>query len=317
MKYLNVFGDVYDDGEPCFLTTAPGVLVYNRVTRNWVTWASLEAKATAESHSWQTREVGIPSLTWQERNSRISGLVWFPGLDDTAGLSTEAVTNGEGWTAAAGATPPTGWTVDGDVDFDLTAGVVTITATDEVTFSQTLTTVAGTVYVLEALLGDATTGDVLVTVDDVSATLGESGPRAGSFRALDTSTDVVFTLPAGSVLVLDYVRCYEEAELTGAGPAPGGVITPPAFEVRGPYNAFGTKFFVQKFADASKECMVWLDVDSDPDPDLALSKLQVCESSLSDRVKLAIHAQLEADGCSGLPCITPGGKVQKKYREDE
>ena len=75
-----------------------------------------------------------------------------------------------------------------------------------------------------------------------------------------------------------------------------------------------TKFFIQKFTDPMKECMIWLDVDSDPDPDLALTKQQVCESMIEDSAKMAIDAQLQADGCGGLPCMTDAGKLQKKYR---
>ena len=78
----------------------------------------------------------------------------------------------------------------------------------------------------------------------------------------------------------------------------------PEYEVLGPYTSYSTTFFIQKFrADLNKECMVWLDVDEDPDPDVALTKQQVCDGEIADRVKKAIHAQLLADGCGGLPCV--------------
>jgi hypothetical protein len=97
----------------------------------------------------------------------------------------------------------------------------------------------------------------------------------------------------------------------------GGSIPQPDFVVLGPYVAYETKFFIQKFkADLNRECKIWLDVDADPDPDVALTLQQVCESDISDRVKLAMHAQLLADLCSGLPCVTAAGNLQKKYSEE-
>jgi len=320
----NIFGQTYDDSEPCFLTTEQGVRVWSCVDNRWFNWLSLVKLAETKTHNWANREVGIPSLTWQEHNSRISGQQWAPGLDDTAGLTTEAVVNGEDWTAAAGATPPTGWAVDGDVDFSLNGGWLTITATDEVTFAQTLTTVEGTYYVLEAAIGGLTTGDVTVEVNGVTVPVGEGGDAAfnsvskcASFPALGATTDVTFTIPAGGVLELKYVRCYEEAELTGAGPGQASIPpTPPETEVAGPFTTGDTTYFVQSFPASGAECLVWFDVDSDPDPDIKLTLQAVCESNVNDEAKMHIHATLQAmNYCTGLPCMTTRGRLQKPYRK--
>lgn len=70
---LNVFGDVYDDAEPCFLPTAEG-LVFNRVTRDWLTIDSLAAHMIAVGWVLAPNEIGVPSDEWQAVN-RVDG-VW-------------------------------------------------------------------------------------------------------------------------------------------------------------------------------------------------------------------------------------------------
>ena len=179
--HLNIYGQVYDDSEPCFLRTADLRFVYNRVAREWIKWPSLEALAVREGYTFKDNEVGAPSSDWVAKNFSFNGIEW------------------------------------------------------------------------------------------------------------DTVVDPIVIPPSA-----------------------------PDFVVLGPYQAGETKFFIQKFrADLNKECMVWLDVDSDPDPDVALTKQAICESDINDQAKMAIDAQLKADGCTGLPCMTPAGNVQKKYSKGE
>lgn len=77
-KHLNVFGDVYDDAEPCFLTTG-GDSVFNRVRRQWYSALSIQALATETGHVWQVNEVGVPSDEWIETHGD-HGIVWAPGI---------------------------------------------------------------------------------------------------------------------------------------------------------------------------------------------------------------------------------------------
>jgi hypothetical protein len=318
-QQLNLFGERYGDDEPCFLTIADGRMVYNRVRRSWTKWPALAAAAADMGHTWQPREVGIPSLEWQLHNSRLVGQRWAPGLDDTAGLGSEAASNGENFTGATGSTPPTGWDAVGLApDYTVAGGNLTIISNGagNVGMSQDITVTPGTPMVLEVQTLVGTTGWT-IDVNGQSLTL-PGGERQFAVSIVPEASPVTVTLTttAQGTLVLDYVRMYEEAELTGAG---GGIIieppVPPEYVVKGPYQAGETVFFIQKFRpDLGKECMVWLDVDSDPDPDLALTKQQICESEIDDQAKLAIHAQLEADGCGGLPCVAKNGKLKKAYK---
>ena len=318
MLYNNLFGTTYDNEEPCFLTTARGEFVFDRVRHRWLDWASLNAKAIEMSHSWQPREVGIPSIMWQRNNSWTNGQRWAPGLDDTAGLSSELVTNGEDWTAATGATPPTGWTADGlGPQFAVDAGVLTFdaTAAGSHSLSQDITVEAGTAYVIEVSMGAGSVDARFELNGEGFDVPTDGGSFAVSAVPTGTTVTIDIIIAATGQAVLDYIRVYLESELTGAGPAGVSIDPPtlPAFEVRGPYQSGATTFFIQKFASTAEECKVWLDVDSDPDPDIALTKMQICESDIEDAVKLDIDAQLQADGCGGLPCVTVLGTLMKKY----
>ena len=87
---------------------------------------------------------------------------------------------------------------------------------------------------------------------------------------------------------------YSEASGATATPIP----SPEPDPVSGPYMAFGTEFCIRP-----SDCMIGFNIDGDPPPDLWASKAEICASpELEDRVKLAISAQLEADGCGQLPC---------------
>jgi hypothetical protein len=315
---LNLFGERYSDDEPCFLTIADGRMVYNRVRRSWTKWPALEAAATAKGHTWQFREVGIPSLEWQVHNSRLVGQRWAPGLDDTAGLGSEAASNGEDFTGATGSTPPTGWDAVGLApNYSAAGGTLTITSigAGDVGMSQDITVTPMVPMVLEVQTLAGTTSWT-IDVNGQSLTL-PGGERRFAVSIVPEASPVTVTLTttAQGTLNLAYVRMYEEAELTGSGGQPPIIVPEPEYEVKGPYQAGETMFFIQKFRpDLDKECMIWLDVDSDPDPDLALTKQQICESEIDDQAKLAIHAQLEADGCGGLLCVTNGGKLKKAYK---
>jgi len=307
---LSIEGVRYDDSEPLYLSTVEGTLLFNRVMRTWVSWASLQARAAAESYTWANREIGIPSIPWllTHRNMDFS---WGPGLDDTSGLASEAVVNGEAWTDASGSTPPTGWTVDGLApNFAINAGVLHFdqTGAGDHTMSQTLTVVAGTTYVLEVRVA-AGTQDVTMTFAGYTFNLKAGADFAVSYTATGTSVDIDFDVGGDGDLYLDYVRLYEEAELTGGGTAiargPVNPIEPDP--VKGPYASGSTDFWID-----TQQCMVGFDVDSDPEPDIWLTPQEVCDAKIEDSVKIGINAQLIADGCDGLPCMTKAGGIKAK-----
>jgi hypothetical protein len=305
-QYKNVNGDTYNDDEPCFFTTFDGTLVWNRVNPEWNTFASLNAKASAEGHSWQPREVGIPSIQyrWRTRNMNYR---WGPGLDDTSGLATEAVSNGESWTGATGSTPPTGWDTTGLAPgFTIDAGTLVFDpfGAGDHTLSQDLSTAIGTTYVVEIAMGAQTTDGNRITLLGVTLPLPKTaGKFAFSFKAVATTTTLTFTTESLGVLHLDYVRCYEEGELTGSGLVI--VVEPPLPDVSGPYLADGAEFWIN-----SKTCKVAFNIDDDAEPDIWLTKRGVCKADISDTLKLAVSAQLEALGCGTLPCVDAEGNLK-------
>lgn len=328
MTHLNIFGDRYMDDEPCFLTTMEGTLVFNRITRDWVNWASLEAKAVAEGHTWQSREVGIPSLTWQLRNSWAIGQRWAPGLDNTQGLPSEVVVNGETWAGgpvgSPAATPPTSWDAMGDATFQVFGSDNCNVYGDPVTgggMSQTLSVTPGEYYVLELRIMSDTTADTRIGLDGTRIPFGggnkdgSSKIVAASFQApASGSVTLEIVTAGGGIASLGFARCYLESELTGGGISTGsGVPTPlPAPDpIHGPYEAGGVDFWIN-----GKTCMIGFDVDPDAEPDLWTTSTQVCESDdLSDVSKMGINAKLVEHGCPPMICITATGKVKKAYSE--
>ena len=223
-----LLGHRYDDSEPLYFTTS-GDLIWNRITKKWISFVSLEARRVAESADWALREIGIPSIGWKRSHLNMD-FGWGPGLDDTSGLVSELVVNGEAWTDASGSTPPTSWTGLGTATYSLTTGVLTMSnpADGDDTLTQDLTTVVGTVYVLELGVGAATTPNAYVSLNGVEISIGGgAGAKSMSFKADSTTTELQFTIRDAGVIELDYARFYEEAELTGSGGAVMAVATTP------------------------------------------------------------------------------------------
>ncbi len=323
--YVNVHGERYDSSEPCFLTTEQGVRVWDRVKRMWWNWESLVAKATEEGHTWQPREVGIPSLLWQLSNSRKNGKLWAPGLDDTEALASELVANGEEWTGATGSTPPTSWTSTGGTNtFQIFSGTLNITA-DPVLgggMEQVLTGTPGTYYVVEVLNEIDTTAGVSLTIDGIHLPIGP-GPvdddgDGGASEVLALSfpmpasgtVTIGITCAGGELASIGHIRCFEEAELTG-NPGGGGsaTVTPAPDPVSGPHSmAGGESFWVN-----SDNCTVGFDLDGNGTPDDWHSGDDVCASSLTDAAKMGISAKLVDAGCAKLPCVTANGRMTAAY----
>lgn len=311
--HINLYGQRYEDDEPCFLTNEIGVRVWSRVRNRWLNWASLVAKAAEMGHTWQPREVGIPSIKWQMTN--MFGQEWGPGLDDTNGLTSELVENGEVWTGATGGTPPTGWTADGlDPAFAVSNGVLHLgaNAAGDHSITQTLTTVPGETYILEIKTGPNTRESTLV-FDGHRIPLHGVANWAASFTASDTTVDVVFEITATGDLFLDTCRCYLESELTG-NPGVMVAMAPMAAAAKadpmvGPYDLDGGK----KFWINTETCQIGFDTTDDGTPDAWDTCQGVCDSSILDETKLAINTQLVANGCDKLPCVTKAGKFTAAY----
>lgn len=302
---LSIAGVLYEDSEPLYLSTMDGTLLFNRVTGKWVTWSSLSERATREGWEWSNREIGIPSIQWRI-NHRTGGYEWGPGLDDTSGLASETVTNGDEFTGASGATPPTGWSATGDPTFQLFPSVVNISGGAVVGggMEQAQTLTPGAWYVCEVLVAPDTTPDAKVGIDGLYVPLfGQGDPDAGthvvafSFQApASGSATISFLVLEGGLASIDHVRCYLESELTGASATSGGTSVPDP--VQGPYMADGVDFWI----DTGK-CKVGFDIDSDPSADVWVTRNKVCKMEISEQLKMAIDAQLTALGCAGLPCM--------------
>lgn len=323
---LNVFGDRYDDGEPCFFTIAAGTMVFNRVTRTWHDWASLDAYATEKGHTWANREVGIPSILYQLQNW--GGQNYGPGLDNTEGLASEIVANGELWTGAPvgspGATPPTSWTAGGGAGetFQVFGGEILDIRPDPVvggSMEQVLTGTPGEYYVVEIIYTLDQNGQIAVTMNGLALPLpdvteGLSSEMASfSFQMPAGGTVTLgITVPPGANSALDHIRCFLESELTGSG-AVGGQSpqpAPPVDPVKGPYTSGETQYWVN-----SDTCKVGFDVDSDPDADVWLDGMEVCQSDIEDTVKMDISSTLDSYGCGPLPCMTQAGAVKKAFQQ--
>lgn len=330
--YTNVMGSEYEDNEPAFFTNELGVRVFDRVKKRYLNWADLQAKATADGHEWQPREVGIPSIGYQIFNSRKNGHLFAPGLDDTSGLASEAVSNGDEFTGATGSTPPTGWTLVGNATFNLFPSVVNVHGSGKDSgMYQTLSLTPGEYYVCEILHTSSTTSGAKIGIDGIFIPFGP-GPAdpegdgttevlAFSFAAPeDGSVDIQINVSEGEIASIDHIRVFLESELTGNPGKPPVVIgqTLPAALVSGPFQSGETTYFVQSFPESGDGCLVWFDVDEDPNPDIKLSLQEVCESEVSNTVKLHIHnTLLEDQYCSGLPCMTAAGNLQKKYQNNK
>lgn len=306
---LNIFDTRYDDAEPCFLTTEQGVRVFDRVKNRFLNWESLVAKAAAEGHAWQNREVGIPSIMWQL--GHFNGQYYAPGLDDTGGLASEAVLNGDTWTGAPvgspANTPPTSWTEqNAGTMFQNFGGILDIRG-DAVLgggMNQTLTVSAGEVYVVEVIWTLDQSSGVSIGLDGIFLPLPpvteplNSEMASFSFTAPASGTvDLAITVIPGANAAIDHIRCFLESELTGSG-AVGGSVAPSEPDVTGPYMGGRTKFWINKDG-----CLTGFDLDDDGDPDQWMTKQEVCDADLTKVATKAISAQLEALGCGELPCM--------------
>jgi hypothetical protein len=291
MLHLNNRGECYDDGEPCYLSLDSGML-YNRITDKLVTYDSLAARVAEIGHTWANREIGLPSIRWQLDNRY--GYVYVPNLADTSGLASEAVTNGEVWTGASGATPPTGWDVTGlSPDLTVSNGILSIgaNAAGPYSISQDITVTPGTTYIIEVGLAAGTTGSS-VSLDGLSLPVTGPANRAFSFTPTSATVTVALTIDDLTVgMFVDYVRCYEEAELTGAGGAvSGGTQVNP---VSGPYTTGDVSYWID-----SQKCVVGFNIDDDAEADVWLTWDQVDDADLSAKNKKAIKARLKAKGCT-------------------
>lgn len=325
---LNIFGEIYEDTEPCFFTIASGIKVYSRLTREWFDWDALAAKAASEGHTWSHREVGIPSQKWQLANTRMNGWYFAPGLDNTQGLASEAITNGEVWTGATGVIPPDGWTVsEGTPDFTTDGEWLNVTnASGTGAFSQTISGLTpGAYYIAEIVIGgNITTSNTYANFNDIQIQIGPwdgtgydlgTAIRCLSFQAPPSgSFDLSFSIVGAGSMQLRFARIFLESELTGSG----GIVLMPESQpvpnpVKGPFMAFGKEFWIN--TDTKK---IGFDVDSDPEPELWVTGLNICDAQgIEDRVKLAINAQLEALGLPSLPCMTKSGNLKKAFAQSE
>jgi hypothetical protein len=125
--------------------------------------------------------------------------------------SGELVTNGEDWTGASGATPPTGWsTASSTILFSASGGDLTIDRNGEATgldMYQTVTTVVGKTYVVELDIVSLT-GSLRIDVTGISPfSTANTGVSAYTFVATTTSTYVgLRNTGTTGVAVLNYVR---------------------------------------------------------------------------------------------------------------
>jgi len=322
---LSVYGTRYLDNEPLYCTTANG-MVWDRVDRRWLNGASLLAKVTADGHTWQPREAGIPSIEWQLYNTQLNGQDFAPPWDDTSGTASEAVVNGEDWTGATDATPPTGWSVDtGVVAFNVNVGNVLEMGMVAARMVQTLTLTPGEIYVFETAITFDTSANAMLTFGGVDFPIGP-GPdedagsvlKCFSFTAPDSGTaDVSFNILSGvGDIGLKYVRCYLESELTGGGTMSAiatAPVEPPHYSWWGPFNTNDGSFWIDKTTG-----FVGFDIDASDKPDLWLTGHDVCISAMTNEAKLAINAKLIDLKHDGLPCVTANGRMkkQKKVSDD-
>ena len=226
--HLNQYGDRYDDAEPCFFATSRGKMLFNRVKKKWLDRQGVLDRATALSWEMANREIGVPSIAYQMQHPN-GDYEWGPGIDSD-GLTSELLTNGEDWTGATGATPPTGWTAVGVAPvFTLATGVLTITSGDTTTpgMYQDLTTVAGTAYVVEIDVTSAT-GAFEITVGDATlqGNAGQTGIISVGFIATDTTTRLQILGSADGAIATAYTRVYLESELLTGTPVVVGVTLP-------------------------------------------------------------------------------------------
>jgi len=305
-----LLGHRYDDSEPLYLTTS-GDLIWNRLTKKWINFASLDAKRVAEGADWANREIGVPSVAWQQSHARMN-FGWGPGLDDTSGLASELVVNGEDWVGATGVTPPTSWTEVGDLTFALATGVLTMTnVSGNGWISQSMTTVVGTRYVFEVKFGPATTPGAKIQLGGIDFVYGAGGASVVGFgfTAVSEATILNVVLNGAGVIEVDHMRFYLEAELTGSGGALGGGIQQDVF---GPFMSGTLEYFIRK-----SDCMIGFDITDNSVPDAWVNWAAVAVSSIDEQHKLDIAMELEDYGCSApMPAADePEKPVKKKKKE--
>ena len=322
---ISVYGTQYLDSEPLYLTTEQGVCVFDRVKNRWLDWASLQTKVVEDGHTWQNREVGIPSIHWQL--THWSGQHYAPGYDDTSGLPSEAVVNGDVWAGAPEGSPantaPDNWTVqNAESMFQNFGGILDIRG-DAVLgggMSQTLTLTPGEHYVVEVIWTLDQSEGVLIGIDGVFLPLSRvdagSNSKMGAFcfEAPESgSVELSVRVEPGANSAIDHIRCFLESDLTGNSGtfsvAAGVRATLPETELYGPFTSGDVTYFIQTFPSTANEPKVYLAGDEDN----KLGLMDVCKSSLADSVKLDIHKELAANHGSALPCMTVAGALRKKY----
>lgn len=199
----------YDNDEPIYCLTG-SEFVWNRIRRKLVEYASLTSQMSDVSHTPDAEEIGLPSYGFQTRNP--IGISWGEGVGDIA--ASNVVTNGESFTAAAGATPPTGWTKTGDPVFTAHDDGLDMlnSGSGDATLVQNVTVVDATAYILYVqILGNTGPG----TVAEVGATavpIDGPGCVAIPFTSSGTDDDLVITLSEGSFVHIGYVRCILAAD---------------------------------------------------------------------------------------------------------
>ena len=136
---LNIFGNVYDDSEPCFIDA--GTHYFDRVTNGLFLKTALDAKATAESYTWGPNERGTPSAEWRKNHMGIS---YAPTPPPTPAPITATAAPGPGGASdpgtitIAGGPADKAYTVTATID----AGHGDVVAAQPVTIGQTAAQVA-------------------------------------------------------------------------------------------------------------------------------------------------------------------------------
>jgi len=196
----------FDNDEPLYCTTGTE-FVWNRRNGELIEYDTLVAAMSLETYTPKTNEIGMPSLAYQQDHSVGPQIGWGEGTGTIPASNTP--TNGEDFTAASGATPPTGWTDGGVADYQVAGGVLTMTndAVGDDTMTQTQTVVADTDYVAYFAI-DSVSGVVTVSADGNALTVDGPGVYRIPYTmaALDVDADLVVTISGIGSVSIDYIR---------------------------------------------------------------------------------------------------------------
>lgn len=168
----NVFGELYDDAEPCFLT-AGGDWVFNRVTREWLKASSLAKHMVLVGWNMSNNEVGVPSQEWSETHG--VDAVWGPldipiltpgykiGVSAENDMSEVSFLVKDGPSTGSSEVVISGISVDGSPFADITISISdgfddnTIAATIAVEITGKLDTSSGTISLSASAADDVVT----------------------------------------------------------------------------------------------------------------------------------------------------------------